>query len=393
MDKASKPQAFKVNVGTAASAVPPSKARLRRTAEAGPYVVIETLRPYSLHPIRWAAILLIALPVTLFVVATIAGATQHRESAQSLRTWLRYTILTELSLVAVLAICGLIYERASQARDLRLYPPPGRLIDVGGYRLHLYCTGQGSPTVILEHGLDGSYLDWRKVQPEIARFARVCSYDRPGYGWSDRSPQARVPSAMVDELHSLLTNAGEQPPFIMVGHSMGAFNVLMFAHRYPDKVSAVVLVDGSHPEESLRFPWKQKLSLRFLQFTMPFGLPRLRKWCAGRDSELQGLRAAVNCKARVVRTHYEQWSAFPAAAAELRALAGPVNIPLVVISRDPTVGRNPAGEQRWAEFQKRLLQFSSNSTQVVAEGSGHGIPEQRPDVIVEVVRRLITNPK
>jgi pimeloyl-ACP methyl ester carboxylesterase len=126
---------------------------------------------------------------------------------------------------------------------------------------------------------------------------------------------------------------------------------------------------------------------------MPLGLPRLRKWCAGGDVELQGLRAAVNCKARVVATHYQQWSAFPGAAAEIRALTSTLKIPLVVISRDPAVGRSPAGEQRWAQLQKELLQFSSNSTQVMAEGSGHAVPVQRPDVIVEAVRRLIGSPK
>lgn len=346
----------------------------------------------SFHPIRWATIIFIAAPVLIFL-ASVAASVAHREFAQSLRTWLRCIVISELSLVVLLAICGLVYERASQARDLRVYPPPGKLVDLGGYRLHLYCTGVGGPTVVLEHGLDGSYLDWRKVQPDIARFARVCSYDRAGYGWSEPSPKPRIPSAMAEELHSLLEKAGEQPPFILVGHSMGAFNVLMFAHRYPQEVSAVILVDGSHPAESLRFSWKQKVLLRFLQFTMPFGLPRLRKWCAGRDPELQGLRAAVNCKAQVVSTHYEQWSAFPAAAAEMRDIADPLNIPLVVISRDPTVGNRPAGEQRWADLQKYLLQFSSNSTQVVAEGSGHDIPGRRPEIIVEAVRRLVRNPE
>ncbi len=346
----------------------------------------------SFHPIRWATLVFIAAPVLIFL-ASVAASVAHREFAQSLRTWLRCVVISELSLVVLLAICGLLYERASQARDLRLYPPPGKLIDLGGYDIHLYCTGHGGPTVILEHGLDGSYLDWRKVQPQIAAFTSVCSYDRPGYGWSERSSEPRVPSAMAKELHALLTKAGEQPPFILVGHSMGAFNILMFAHRYPDEVSALVLVDGSHPEESLPFAWKQKVSLRFLQFMTPFGLPRLRKWCAGREPDLQAVRAAVNCKARVFRTHYEQWSAFPAAAAEMRKITNRLKVPLVVISRDPDVGRRPAGEQRWAQLQQSLLQFSSNSTRIVATGSGHAIPEQRPDVVVEAVRRLIGNPK
>jgi pimeloyl-ACP methyl ester carboxylesterase len=346
----------------------------------------------SFHPIRWITIILVVTPV-LLLLAWVAASAAHREWAQSLRTWFRYTVLTEISLLIVFALCGLIYERASQARDLRFYPPPGRLIDVGGYRLHLYCTGQGSPTVVLEYGLDGSYLNWRLVQPGIEKFVRVCSYDRAGYGWSGRSPKPRIPSAMAEELHSLLRNAGEKPPFILVAHSMGAFDAIMFAHRYPDELSALVLVDGSHPDESLRMPWKEKVSVRFLQFTMPFGLPRFRKWCAGRDPELQPLTAAVNCKARAFRTQYEQWDAFPSAAAEIRNLPNSLTLPITVISRDPATGRNALKEQGWARLQKRLLQLSPHSTQVIARGSTHSVPRERPDVIIATVRRLVDDLK
>ncbi len=343
----------------------------------------------SLHPVRWAAAILVGLPVLLFVTGLVAEITQHREFAQSMRNALRYILLAEFSLFLVLAMVGAVYERRSQARDLRLYPPPGRLIDIGGYNLHLYCTGEGSPTVVLEHGLDGSFLDWRLVQPQIARFARVCSYDRAGYGWSSRSPKARIPSVMAEELHTLLANAGERPPFILVGHSMGAFDVLMYAHRYQEEVAAIVLVDGSHPDEPLAFPWRQKLELRFLQLTTPFGLPRWRNWCGGQDPALRPLRASVNCKSRVFRTHYEQWSAWASAAAEVRGLPHALNCPLILISRDPARGRNALAEQHWTQLQKKLLQLSPSSRQIIAEGSGHAVPGQRPDIIVEAVREFV----
>jgi pimeloyl-ACP methyl ester carboxylesterase len=339
--------------------------------------------------VRWAGITLIAVPLLLSLATILAAAWEAKQTALFLRHVLRYTLLAEISLVLVLAISGLVYERASQARDLRFYPPCGRLIDIGGYRLHLYCTGAGSPTVILEHGLDGSYLDWRLVQPEIARFARVCSYDRAGYGWSEPSRKPRFPSVMVEELHSLLNQAGEKPPFILVAHSMGAFNAQMYAHRYPSEVAAIVLVDGSNADELMPFPWKEKLALRGLEFTAPFGLPRWRKWCAGSNEALQGLKAAVDCKAKVFRTHYQQWQAFPEAAAEIRALGKSLSVPITVISRDPNQAGDSPREQHWMELQKKLLQLSPHSRQVMAEGSGHGIPGQRPDVIVDVVRDLI----
>jgi pimeloyl-ACP methyl ester carboxylesterase len=292
--------------------------------------------------------------------------------------------------VFTLAICGVAYESVSQARDRRLYLPPGRLVDIGGYALHLYCTGEGSPTVILEHGLDGSYLDWRLVQPEIARFTRVCSYDRAGYGYSESSPKRRVPSVMAEELHRLLAAAGEKPPFILVGHSMASFNAVMYAHRYPDELAGLVLVDGSHAQQKLPFPWKEKVELRFLQLTTYFGLPRWRKWCAGRGPEdLRPRRAAVNCRARVFRTHYEQWAAFPDAAEEARALPNTLTLPIVVISRDPDAGGNASQEKRWADGQATLLQLSPDCLQVVAKGSGHNVPGERPDVIVAAVQRLL----
>src|SRR5207245_487834 len=198
---------------------------------------------------------------------------------------------------------------------------------------HLNCSGEGSPTVVLEHGLIGSYLDWYRVQPEIARFTRVCSYDRAGYGWSDRSPKARVPSAMAAELHALLDKAREKPPFVLIGHSMGAFDVLMYAHLFPEEVSGVVLVDGSHPDESMPFPLRKKLWLRFMQLTSPFGLPRWRNWCASGGEAIRPLKAAVNCKARVFATHCDQWSAHPSAAEEIRRSPSLGQLPMVVISR------------------------------------------------------------
>jgi pimeloyl-ACP methyl ester carboxylesterase len=341
------------------------------------------------HPVRWALCAFAAIPIALAAAVVFAGLKQNREAVQSIRAVLRCTLIAECAIVLSLGIWGAIYERRSQARDRRMYPPPGQLVDIGGESLHIYCTGQGSPTVVLEHGLDGSYLDWRQVQPDIAQFTRVCSYDRAGYGYSDRSGKARVPSMMVEELHALLTNAGEKPPFIIVGHSMGAFDALMYAHRYPDSIAALVLVDGSHPDERLPFPWQEKIELRFLQFSSYFGLPRWRKWCAGGDENLRAQRAAVYCKPRVFSTHYQQWSAFPEAAAEIRNLPKSLTLPIVVISRDPKLARDAAQEQHWTESQRKLLELSPHSVQTIALDSGHDVPGKRPDIIVDAVRRLL----
>src|SRR5947209_884761 len=150
---------------------------------------------------------LAALPLVLLAIAIVGWLTHTADPARTSFRWFRYVVIAELVLLVVLAAMGATYEKVSAARARRKYPAPGKLIDVGGYRLHLDCAGQGSPTVILIYGMSGSYLDWYWVQPEVAKFARVCSYDRPGYGWSELSPKPRLSSIAADELHTLLQDA------------------------------------------------------------------------------------------------------------------------------------------------------------------------------------------
>jgi pimeloyl-ACP methyl ester carboxylesterase len=128
--------------------------------------------------------------------------------------------------------------------------PPGRFIDLGGFRLHIFCTGQPSskPTVILLHGLGDSSLDWGLVQPEVARFARVCSYDRAGAGWSDPGPSPRGTLTAAKELHSLLIDAKETGPYLLVAHSWGGLIARVYASQYPTDVAGMVLVDPTHED-------------------------------------------------------------------------------------------------------------------------------------------------
>src|SRR6185503_2974176 len=127
------------------------------------------------------------------------------------------------------------------------FPPPGKLVDVGGWRLHLYCTGEArpaQPTVILESGKGDFSVEWSLVQPGVARFARVCSYDRAGDGWSDLGPYPRTLHQVVYELHTLLERAGIQPPLVLVGHSYGGWLVRLYASTYPGEVAGMVLVEA-----------------------------------------------------------------------------------------------------------------------------------------------------
>jgi pimeloyl-ACP methyl ester carboxylesterase len=120
---------------------------------------------------------------------------------------------------------------------------PGRLVDVGGRKLHFYCTGQGGPTVILEAGAGSFSIDWALVQPEVAKTTRVCSYDRAGYGWSDPGPKEDTVEQVVHDLETALKNVGEHPPYVLVGQSLGGLFARWYQHEHPDQVVGMVLVD------------------------------------------------------------------------------------------------------------------------------------------------------
>jgi len=347
------------------------------------------------HPVRWAAWFLLGVPLALTALGIIAATLHSGEFSRSCFRVLRFVLLAELLLGVVLALAGAIYQARTNAREQRLHPPPGKLVDVGGYRLHLYCTGKGGPTVVLDYGLGGSYLDWHFVQPEVSQFARVCSWDRSGYGWSERSSKPQVPSVIAEELHTVLERAGEKPPFVLVGHSLGAFDVRMYAHLYSEQVVGMVLVDGAVPDEELPFTWRNRWQLKLLQFTAPFGLPRWRGWCTGGPEAIRPMKQAFSCQSKVFRAHYEQWSVFPKSAAEVRKLGSPGDLPLVVISRDPRREAQAddsvtaTREGRWQQQQQELLQLSRRSTYMVASRSSHAVPVDRPDVVVRAIRKLV----
>ena len=149
-------------------------------------------------------------------------------------------------LAAVLLVLATSRAHA-QAGDIG--SPPGRLVDVGGRRLHLYCTGQGSPTVVFENGGGAFSIDWALVQPAIAKTTRACSYDRARHAWSDPSPSAETAASVARDLHALLAAAGERPPYVLAGHSMGGIYVRIFERRYPGEVAGLVLVDSSHEDQ------------------------------------------------------------------------------------------------------------------------------------------------
>jgi pimeloyl-ACP methyl ester carboxylesterase len=314
------------------------------------------------------------------------------------RSWLRIIIRSLVILVIVFAATGFVYENISEARDRRFHPMPGQRVDVGGYKMHIHCTGQGAPTVILDSGLGDSYISWHKVQPEIAKFTRICSYDRAGLAYSDSSPQPRTSKVMAEELHALLHNAGISPPYVLAGHSMGGYNIRLFASLYRSDVAGMVLVDSSHPEQQKRFP--QALSdldktwvreQEFLTFSMPFGIPRLLGFC-GNDAEIR----AADCNFHSAREGVAELKAISESAAQTAATGSLGDLPLAVLSHDPDQPQPDLPEDLvtptndvWEQMQEELAHVSNRSARTIAKHSGHYIQLDRPDLVIEAVRGVV----
>lgn len=298
----------------------------------------------------------------------------------------------------VLALVGMIYENISEARDRRFNLMAGRLFDVGGHEMHIHCTGQGSPVVILESGLGDTYLSWRKVQPQIAKFTQVCSYDRAGIGFSESSSRPRTSRVIAEELHGLLQAAGIAPPYVLVGHSMGGYNVRVYASLYLNEVAGMVLVDASHPDQENRFPpelknmegsWQREAE--FLQYTTPFGVPRLLGLC----DEDPILRAA-ECNWHSAREGVAELKGFPESAAQTAATGPLGDMPLAVLSHDPD---KPSADlpadlakptnDAWEKMQEEMAHLSTRGTQAIAKNSSHYIQIDRPDVVIEAVRAVV----
>src|ERR687897_2419342 len=144
-----------------------------------------------------------------------------------------------------LAVAGAIYQAIATQLAERAYPPPGEMVDVGGYSLHIDCVGQGGPTVVLDAGSGGFSAQWVRVQRQVSGTTRVCAYDRAGMGWSEMGPDPRDAKQISSELHTLLSKAGIDGPHVLVGHSFGGLYMQTYAARYPDEVAGVALVDSS----------------------------------------------------------------------------------------------------------------------------------------------------
>ncbi len=301
---------------------------------------------------------------------------------------IRNVLLGVIVFVIVLASIGRVYEIIAEHRSAASCPMTGVRVDVGGYQLFLDCTGHDSPAVVLESGALDSSRQWEKVQPAVARFTRVCSYDRAGFGWSDSSSMPRTARQMAVELHTALVKAGVQPPYVMVGHSFGGLITQIFSSLYANEVAGAVLDDSVHPEEIAKFPDhfpRSPVISSFLRLAAPLGVPRFFGWC-------DQTGACPDCVkyTNALLAEYDEYPESHQQAADAAKLG---NKPLVVLAHDPAVGlsgqRDEAFEKAWTVWQQDLSRLSTNSSLVVASGIGHEIQTDQPELVINAILRAV----
>ena len=304
----------------------------------------------------------------------------------TLRFWIARVLLGLVVLLAALALAGAIYQAVATAPDKTAYSPPGQLVDVGGYRLHLHSMGenQGNPTVILIACGACTSANWGWIQPALARFTRVVAYDRAGFGWSDPGPVPRDALQNVRELHTALGRAGIRGPYVLVGHSYGGPLARVYAGQYPDEVAGMVLIDPRHPDRDARFPPEAQAKsqsearmIAMLRVLVRFGVLRLTD--EGKEHELPPQQNAEYNAFQASTRHWDsiaaEIAAIAATDAQTRRAGSLGGRPLAVISAD-TAWWTPgapadATRQVHTQLNREQAELSSNSIHRVVAGASH----------------------
>ncbi len=303
----------------------------------------------------------------------------------------------------VLAVAGAIYQAIATERAERAYPPPGEMVDVGGYSLHINCVGQGSPTVVLDAGSGEFSAQWVRVQRQVSDTTRVCAYDRAGMGWSQMGPDPRDAKQITSELHTLLKGAGIESPYVLVGHSFGGMYMQTYAARYPDEVAGVALVDSSTGPDQFGQRSEARDSHEPQEQSMAF-VPRLAQLGVSLLARLGIVRLLSNldpAPPELPQKQRAQIDALSPSTREASTTAGEVLAPTQTlrVGSQGSLGDKPlavitAGthEPEWLDMQDKLATLSSDSIHRVVKGATHtSLLYERSDsqatsaAIVEVV--------
>jgi pimeloyl-ACP methyl ester carboxylesterase len=285
-----------------------------------------------------------------------------------------------IGLVAAAAFGGTL-TTVSLALDDTSDPMPGALYDVGGHRLHLACTGTGSPTVVLENGLNEISPLWSAVTAQVALTTRVCAYDRAGQGWSDDVAQPQDGRAVAADLHTLLARAGERGPYVLAGHSSGGTLAMTYAARYPAQVAGLVLLDSSSPyqyTDQPEFAGTYAMMRRILPVTPALARVAVSRLVPASAATALSPEAAAQVRAfatspRGARNMRGEHAQLRTVFAQAQALTSFDPKPLAVV----TARENAEGTQGWAAAQDRMASLSTNSTHWTADTTHVGLLDDR----------------
>jgi pimeloyl-ACP methyl ester carboxylesterase len=352
------------------------------------------------HPQRWAAVPAVFMAV--MGLASLSGSAGvhdvlswvwppallglvvwmfvrvRRQLRSRIARWLLYPVLAVLGIASV----GGGYETVRESLDARAYPMPGQLVDVGGYRLHLYCTGSGSPTVILEPGQGGISSDFAWIAPAVARDTTVCVYDRPGRGWSDAADGPQDGDQIAADLHTLLDRAHVPGPYVLAGHSFGGLYVLRFAAMYPDQVAGMVLLDSTAPKPGPAPPTNsdsgsvlRRASLLF-STVAHFGVGRLiaQSSYSSLPPEVRGEARANASTAPHLASFIDEFVQANAAMQQASSLTSLNGRPLIVLTADE--GSN---DDQWHAKQDHLATLSTNSLHRHAAATHESLLDDQAD--------------
>ncbi len=304
------------------------------------------------------------------------------------------SVVRDPIILALLLLSFLAIPRVAWS-DRVSFKPPGKLIDVNGRKMHIYCIGNKSPTIILDSGTGGFSLEWIDIQHSLSQYVRVCAYDRAGYGWSDMGPLPRTTKRITHELHTLLQNAGIHGPYIMVGHSFGGFTAQYFARYFNDEIAGIVLIDSSHEEQVYRLPENGKDVVRRSLHQDRSNMVTRSVLHEHFPKEVAAVAQQLMTRWTALLTWREEMANYALSSRELRDVHDrPIlEIPIVVLTRGKRVWPNtPYGdamETVWKELQDELSSLNGNSTHVIAENSGHVIHLDEPELVVDAIHDVL----
>lgn len=324
---------------------------------------------------------------------------------------LRRVGLGMVVLLLVLGAAGARWNVLAIRHYRNAYPPPGQLYTVNGESMHLYCSGSGSPTVVLESGRGDDFLGWSKVQPVLSRTTRVCSYDRAGFGWSAAQSGPRDAAHIAEQLHELLRRADIKGPLVLMGHSAGGIYIRAYATRYRHDLAGLVFVDASSPTQDLRMPAAVRaldehgdFQVAMLKVLMWLGVDRALGLCdqvmPGFEAQA-GLLKADACIPMQVDAYQREVAGWPASLRETSRTGPYGDLPILVFSRDPqqprpaqlpapiTAAQWQQANVIWDQLQQELAQLSTRGQRIIAKGSGHYIQFDRPDLLNSAVPAFI----